>query len=103
MNATTVIGYTCEGEAFCADHKPDVGEECEVNAIFGDSETDTPTHCGWFLGDGAGGAVEECGELIPQRLTPDGEQYVRAEHAKGGARGITGEWMRVLLGEWEED
>lgn len=76
MNACDVVGYTYNADTYCPNCMADIaaaegfdpdGEEAveyECNPIFGDSETDCPSHC----------AV--CGEYIPESLTAYGVRYV---------------------------
>lgn len=59
-----IIGWTANAEVYCDDHEPADGEP-----VFSGAETDCPSHCA------------ECGALVPETLTADGEQYVREKIA----------------------
>lgn len=63
MNCYDVIGYVHDGAMYCADCKPDAPED-EIGVVFGESETDCPSHC------------DTCGEYIPESLTMHGVAYV---------------------------
>jgi uncharacterized Zn finger protein len=63
MNAADVIGYVVKGDYFCPTCTP-ATEGDDVIAIFGDSETDSFSHC------------SECEDLIPESLTSEGIERV---------------------------
>ena len=76
-----VIGYVVEEcTLICADCL-EPGES-DDSPIFGDTETDCPSHC------------ERCGELIPETLTTDGCEYVREAVWEGtGVREVLEVWV----------
>ena len=88
MRCFDVAGYVVADQVLCADcAQPAAGD----GAIFPDAEWDVPVHC------------EECGELIPTQLTPDGLDYVLdriADYFKFG-NGVSEVLLEWWL-EWED-
>jgi len=69
------IGYVWEGDIYCADCMRKGGvvgpDDDEVGAIFEESESDYPYHCG------------DCREFLGGSLTKDGEKWVKAHWMEG--------------------
>ncbi len=88
MRCFDAAGYVTGDRVLCADcARPDEGD----GAIFSDSEWDVPAHC------------EECGELIPTQLTPDGLDYVLERIADQLRLGSgSGEVLLEWWLEWED-
>jgi hypothetical protein len=73
-NCTELIGFTADADTYCVQCAEDIygadtdgredGEGNPLGAIFGGSETDSPSHCA------------ACGDLIPEDLTSYGVSYV---------------------------
>ena len=88
MRCFDVAGYVTGDRVLCVDCACP-GEE--DGAIFSDSEWDVPVHC------------EECGELLPTQLTPDGLDYVLEKIADRLSFGSgSGEVLLNWLLEWED-
>ena len=88
MRCFDVAGYVTGDRVLCADCAHSGQED---GAIFSGSEWDVPVHC------------EECGELIPTQLTPDGLDYVLekiADRLRFGSG--SGEVLLNWLLEWED-
>jgi hypothetical protein len=102
------IGYAWDGAIRCPECTPARRrDDDETGAVFGDSETDSPTHC------------DACGELVPEALTAEGVGYVaeslraaREERIRGAAcRGRDKRGRRlcrgcpqcVALGTWRDE
>jgi hypothetical protein len=60
MNATDVIGWIVDGTYYCPSCSPTNDTNEHATPIFGDSETDSFSHCA------------DCEELIPENLTDHG-------------------------------
>lgn len=88
MKSYDVIGYAVDGEIYCPRCAPDV----ESSPIFAESETDCPNHC------------IACEELIPENLTEDGVEYVKAavlEYLTTNGKWGRGEILLRWLSEWD--
>lgn len=95
MHCTDVVGYVVDADIYCPDC---CTEEQSEGAVFADTETDCPYHCG----------NTDCEALIRESLTSDGVEYVRTAlrelHEKGedykGRAEIVEEWGAEWEGPW---
>jgi hypothetical protein len=91
MNAADVIGWIVEDTYYCTSCTPTNDENEHAHPIFGDSETDSFSHC------------SECDELIPENLTDHGwkDLLETAEHflvAREGNVDVQRQWHEHVKG-----
>jgi hypothetical protein len=85
MNATDVIGWIVDNTYYCTSCSPTNDTNEHATPIFGDSETDSFSHCA------------DCEELIPETLTSDGwkdveERFERYLWQRAGRPEILKQW-----------
>lgn len=87
MHSTDVVGYVVDADIYCPDC---CTEEESEGAVFADSETDCPYHCG----------NTDCEELIRESLTSDGVEYVRTALRELAEKGEDYKGRAEIVEEW---